>query len=96
MQVPIYVLKAFSKILSSPVGYELAFTMAPGSMKSMMQSVFSTTGAVGAALSIAISPTYKDPDMVWVYASLAATMGIVTVLFYAIWGRDLKRSVPQE
>ncbi|KAI0002843.1 oligopeptide transporter [Xylariaceae sp. FL0662B] len=95
VQVPIYVLEAFSEIFSSPAGYELAFTMAPVSMKSVMQSVFSTTGAIGSALSIAMSPTYKNPDLVWVYASLAVAMGIVTGLFYAIWGRNLKRSVPR-
>ena len=95
VQVPVYVLEAFSEILSSPAAYELAFTMAPASMKSVMQSVYSTTGAVGAALSIAISPTYTDPNMVWVYASLAVVMGIVTAVFYAVWGRDLKRNVTQ-
>lgn len=35
---------------------------------------------------------YKDPDILWVYVSLAVLMGIVTALFYAIWGGDLKRS----
>lgn len=91
MQVPIYVLEGFSEILSSPAGYELAFSMAPVSMKSVMQSVFSTTGAIGSALGIAISPMYKDPDILWVYVSLAVLMGIVTALFYVIWGRDWRR-----
>ncbi|GKT55655.1 oligopeptide transporter [Colletotrichum tofieldiae] len=79
VQVPIYVLEALSEILSSPAGYE----------KSVMQSVFSATGAVAAGLSIAISPMYKDPDMVWVYASLAVLMGAVTTVFYLIWARKL-------
>jgi dipeptide/tripeptide permease len=96
LQLPIFALEAFSEILSSPAGYELAFTMAPGSMKSVLQAVFSITGAVGSSLSIALSPLYKDPDMVWVYASLAIVMGIVTVVFYSIWGRKLRRTIVQK
>ncbi|CRG82667.1 hypothetical protein PISL3812_00011 [Talaromyces islandicus] len=96
LQVPIFALEAFSEILSSPAGYELAFTMAPGSMKSVLQAVFSTTGAVGSSLSIALSPLYKDPNMVWVYASLATVMAIVTIVFYSIWGRKLGRTIVQE
>lgn len=93
VQVPVYILEAFSEILSSPAGYELAFSMAPISMKSVMQSVFSTTGAIGAGLGIALSPTYKDPNMIWVYASIAIVMGMVTCLFYLIWGRSLAHTV---
>lgn len=68
------VLEAMSEILSSSAGYELAFSMVLGSMKSVMQSVFMTTGAVAAGLSIAISPTYKDPEMLSVQSSLAIVM----------------------
>jgi POT family proton-dependent oligopeptide transporter len=87
VQLPIYVVEALSEILSSPAGYEMAFTMAPGSMKSLLQAAFSATGATGAVLSIIISPTYKNPYLVWVYTSLAAAMGLVTLLFCLIWGR---------
>lgn len=87
VQLPIYALEAISEILSSPAGYELSFIMAPVSIKSVLQAMFSATGALGAALSIIISPTYKDPDLVWVYTSLAAAMGMVTITFYLLWGR---------
>ncbi|KAK6215462.1 hypothetical protein QIS74_08481 [Colletotrichum tabaci] len=90
VQLPVYLLEAMSEILSSPAGWELAFSMAPGSMKSVMQSVFMTTGAVGAGLSIAISPLYKDPEMLFVWASLAIVMAIATGMFYAVWGRKLR------
>jgi POT family proton-dependent oligopeptide transporter len=92
LQLPVYALEAFSEILSSPAGYELAFTMAPVSMKSLIQAVFSATGALGATLSIIISPTYKDPHMVWVYTSLATAMGIVTIVFYCIYGKGSKQA----
>ncbi|KAF6815335.1 oligopeptide transporter [Colletotrichum sojae] len=62
---------AMSEIPSSSAGYELAFSMVPGRMKSAMQTVFMTTGAVGAGLSIPISPTYKDPEMLSIRSSLA-------------------------
>ncbi|KAJ5556993.1 hypothetical protein N7494_000908 [Penicillium frequentans] len=87
LQVPIFALEAFSEILSSPAGYELAYTMAPSNMKSVLQALFSTTGAVGSSLSLALSPLYGDPYMVWVYSSLATAMGIVTLIFYFIWNR---------
>ncbi|KAG6008771.1 hypothetical protein E4U21_003969 [Claviceps maximensis] len=87
LQIPIFALEACSETLSSPAGYELAFTMAPTSMKSVLQALFSATGAVGSSLSIALSPLYRDPYMVWVYGALATAMGIVTFVFYCIWGR---------
>ncbi|KUM56781.1 hypothetical protein ACN42_g10426 [Penicillium freii] len=96
LQLPTFALEAFSEILSSPAGYELAFTMAPGSMKSVLQALFSTTGAVGSSLSIALSPLYKDPNMVIVYASLSIAMGVVTAMFYSIWGRKIKRTVVEK
>ena len=86
VQLPMYVLEAFSEIFASPAGYELAFTMSPKSMKSILQAAFSGTNAFGATLSIAISPTYKNPKFVWVYASLAVTMGLVTLGFYSCFG----------
>ncbi|KAL8790862.1 MAG: hypothetical protein Q9195_006187 [Heterodermia aff. obscurata] len=86
IQLPIYVLEAFSEIFASPAGYELAFTMSPKSMKSILQAAFSGTNAFGAALSIAISPTYKNPNFVWVYSSLAVAMGVVTLGFYSVFG----------
>jgi dipeptide/tripeptide permease len=78
------VLEAFSEILCSPAGFELAFTTVPKSMQSVFQAVFNVGNIVVAVLSIAISPTYKDPNMVWVYASLAIVMGIVAGLWYGI------------
>ncbi|CRL19425.1 Major facilitator superfamily, general substrate transporter [Penicillium camemberti] len=87
LQVPIFALEAFSETLSSPAGYELAYTMAPSSMKSVLQALFSTTGAVGSSLSLALSPLYGDPYMVWVYSSLAIAMGTVTLIFYFVWNR---------
>ena len=86
VQLPIYFLEAFSEIFATPAGYELAFTMSPKSMKSILQAAFCLTNALGASLSIAISPTYKNPNLVWVYTSLAVAMGIVALGFYSVFG----------
>lgn len=86
VQLPIYVLEAFSEIFATPAGYELAFTMAPKSMKSILQATFSATNAFGAILSIAISSTYKNPKLLWLYGSLAIAMGLTTVGFYSAFG----------
>jgi len=91
IQLPTYVLEAISEIFATPAGYELAFTLSPKSMKSILQAMFSATNAFGATLSIAISPTYKNPELLWVYTSLAVAMGFVTVAFYWIFGMKWRR-----
>lgn len=88
IQLPIYVFEAFSEIFASPAGYELAFTASPKTMKSVLQAVFSATNAFGAILSIAISPTYKNPNLVWVYTSLSVAMGLITFAFYIVFRRS--------
>ena len=81
--------RPFSEIFATPAGDELALTMSSKSMKSILQAAFCLL--FGAALGIAISPTYKNPHLEWLYASLAIAMGIVTVGFHSSFGSKLWR-----
>ncbi|KAJ5168601.1 Oligopeptide transporter [Penicillium canariense] len=85
VQIPVYVLEAF-EIFATPAGYEMAFLLSPKSMKSILQAMFSLTNAVGASLSIAISPIYKNPALLWMYVSLAVAMAIDSSVFYLVFG----------
>lgn len=75
----------FSEIFASVTGLEYAFTKAPASMKSFIMSLFLLTSAFGAALGLLLSPTAKDPYLVWMYAVLATTCFIAGTVFWRIF-----------
>ncbi|WBW70740.1 plasma membrane PTR family peptide transmembrane transporter Ptr2 [Schizosaccharomyces osmophilus] len=82
IQIPAYVLIAFSEIFASITGYEYAYTKAPASMKSFITSLFLLTNAFGAILSICISSTAVDPKLTWMYAGVAITAFIAGIAFF--------------
>ena len=82
IQIPAYVLIAFSEIFASVTGLEYAYTRAPASMKSFITSLFLLTNAVGSALGIAISSTSVNPKFVWSYTGLASASFIAGCLFW--------------
>lgn len=87
VQAPVYVLEGLSEIFASPAGYEYAFTHAPKTMKSIVQAIFALTAAGGSVIGLALSPTYKDPDLLGMYAGLAGAMLGTTILFAVIFRR---------
>ncbi|KAK7203538.1 putative MFS peptide transporter [Myxozyma melibiosi] len=87
VQTPAYFFIALSEIFASVTGLEYAYTKAPASMKSFVMSLFLLTNAFGAAIGIAISPTAKDPDMVWTYTSLAIITLFFGGLFWIIFSK---------
>ena len=82
IQAPAYLLIALSEIFASVTGLEYAYTKAPTSMKSFMNSLFLLTSAIGAALGAAIAPAAKDPNLTWFYAVLAVSSFITGTLFW--------------
>jgi POT family proton-dependent oligopeptide transporter len=50
-------------------------------------SMFLLTNAFGSALGIALSPTAKDPKLVWMYTGLAVAAAIAGVAFWLIYHR---------
>lgn len=85
IQIPAYILIAISEILASITGLEYAYTKAPVKMKSFVMSLFLLTNAFGSALGIAVSPTSKDPKLVWTYTGLASACFLGGCLFWLIF-----------
>lgn len=85
-QTGAYMLIGISEIFASVTGLEYAYTKAPPSMKSFVQSMFLLTNAFGSAISEALNPLLYDPAIMWMFAGLAIasfiTGGIIWVLFH--------------
>jgi POT family proton-dependent oligopeptide transporter len=82
LQLPAYVLDGLAGIFFYPTGQEYAYTKAPSSMKSLVQSILMFTVALGSLLAFAFSPLYRDPINVIMFACLGGLMFVTTVLFY--------------
>lgn len=85
IQAPVYVFVSLSEIFASITGLEYAYTKAPSNMKAFIMAIFLFTNAFGAVLGIAISPTAKDPKILWMYVALAVVAFIAGVSFYFIY-----------
>ncbi|MCJ1291852.1 hypothetical protein MMC34_003399 [Xylographa carneopallida] len=90
-QIPIYVLEGFSEAFAFPAMYEYAYSKAPKSMKAVVQAVLSLTFSLAALLGIALSPTYYDPQLLTMYASLAGAMALTTVIFVVVFWKYNKQ-----
>jgi POT family proton-dependent oligopeptide transporter len=85
LQTPAYVLIGVSEIFASVSGLEYAFTKAPPTMKSFVQSMYLLTNAVGAAIGMGLSPLAKDPEIQWMYVGLCCASFAVAVVFWWIF-----------
>jgi POT family proton-dependent oligopeptide transporter len=70
-QTGAYMLIGISEIFASVTGLEYAYTKAPPSMKSFVQSMYLLTNAFGSAISEALNPVLVDPKIQWMYVGLA-------------------------
>jgi POT family proton-dependent oligopeptide transporter len=82
VQIPAFVLIAFSEIFASITGLEYAFTKAPKNMRSLVMSMFLFTNAVSSAIAQAFTPLSDDPLLVWNYASVAIIAFVIGILFW--------------
>ena len=87
LQTPAYLFIGISEIFASITGLEYAYTKAPPSMKSFVMSLFLLTTAFGSALGIALSPTAKDPKLVWMYTGLTIAALLAGCAFWLIYHR---------
>ena len=59
-----------SEIFASVTGLEYAYTKAPPSMRSFVQSTYLLTNAFGSALGEALTPVAYDPAVLWMFVGL--------------------------
>ncbi|KAL2864319.1 peptide MFS transporter [Aspergillus lucknowensis] len=85
IQTPAYMFIGISEIFASVSGLEYAYTKAPPSMKSFVQSMYLLTNAFGSALAEALTPAAYDPAIMWMFAGLAIASFSVGVIFFAIY-----------
>lgn len=81
IQIPAYVLDGLAGIFFYPTGQEYAYSKAPSSMKSLIQSILMVTVGLGAALAFALSPAYKDPKNTIMFATVSGVMFLTTCIF---------------
>jgi len=82
VQTPAYVFIGISEIFISVTGLEYAYTKAPPSMKSFVQSLFLFTTAIGSALNEALVPATGDPDIMWMYTGIAVASFVTAAAFW--------------
>ncbi|PHH83844.1 hypothetical protein CDD82_36 [Ophiocordyceps australis] len=85
VQVPAYVFIGLAEIFISVTGLEYAYTKAPPSMKSFVQSIYLFTNAFGSALSEALVSVAVDPKYLWMYTGVACFCFITGCVFWALF-----------
>lgn len=85
VQTPAYVFIGLSEIFISVTGLEYAYTKAPPSMKSFVQSLYLFTNAFGSALSEALVSVAMDPKYLWMYTGVAVFAFCTGCVFWALF-----------
>ncbi|KAJ5109478.1 hypothetical protein N7456_006153 [Penicillium angulare] len=85
IQTPAYVFIGISEIFASVSGLEYAYTKAPPSMKSFVQSMYLLTNAFGSALAEALTPAAFDPAIMWMFVGLACASFLCGIVFWFIF-----------
>ncbi|KAF2103817.1 PTR2-domain-containing protein [Rhizodiscina lignyota] len=85
IQAPAYMLIGISEVFASVTGLEYAYTKAPPSMKSFVQSMYLLTNAFGSAIGEALVPVLVDPKVLWMYVGLAFTSFITGCVVWLLF-----------
>ena len=85
VQTPAYVFIGVAEIFLSVTGLEYAYTKAPPSMKSFVQSMYLFTNAFGAAINMALVSVAHNPKFVWMYTGVGITAFVTSIVFYALF-----------
>ncbi|KAH6884930.1 POT family protein [Thelonectria olida] len=85
IQTPAYIFIGLSEIFISVTGLEYAYTKAPPSMKSFVQSIYLFTNAFGSAISEALVSVAVNPKFVWMYTGVAVFAFLTGCVFWVIF-----------
>lgn len=86
-QIPVYVLQSIAEIFSQITATEYAYSQAPVDMRSLMQAIAQSFGALAAVLGVAIAPVSRDPWLTTLYACMAAAMAVTCAMFWFFFMR---------
>ena len=87
VQIPVHFLLATGEILGLVSLSEYTYAEAPKDIKVVVQSFQQLTGAIGAALGVALGPVSKDPWLVIMFATFAGVTGIGALVFWVCFRR---------
>lgn len=82
LQIPMISIGAISECFCQVTAYEIAYARSPKNMKAVVMSIFLFQNAISSAIAQIVIPAIQDPTLVWVWASPAICMFVVSVLFY--------------
>ncbi|KAH7136965.1 POT family-domain-containing protein [Dactylonectria estremocensis] len=85
IQTPAYIFIGLSEIFISVTGLEYAYTKAPPTMKSFVQSIYLFTNAFGSAISEALVSVAVNPKFVWMYTGVACFSFATGCVFWFIF-----------
>ncbi|KAM0251909.1 hypothetical protein ACHAQJ_007971 [Trichoderma viride] len=85
VQTPAYLFVGLAEIFISVTGLEYAYTKAPPTMKSFVQSLYLFTNAFGSAIAEALVSVSKNPDFTWMYTGVAGASFITAFVFYYLF-----------
>lgn len=85
IQTPAYILIGVSEIFASVSGLEYAYTKAPPTMKSFVQSMYLLTNAFGSAIGMALTPVAYDPAILWMFVGLCGASFTAGIVFWLVF-----------
>ncbi|KAJ0115747.1 hypothetical protein J7T55_010570 [Diaporthe amygdali] len=81
-ELPMIILGAISEIFVNVTSYEIAYSRAPGNMKSVVFSICLFMTALYAAAGEVLTPVIQDPYLVWIWFGPAIVLFAQTVIFW--------------
>ena len=93
IQAPLYFLIATGEIFAYVTGIEYAIDHSPKDMKVLVQAISLLLAGVGSAFAMALAQVARDPNLLWLYASLTGGMAATTLIFWLVF-RRYDRSEP--
>jgi POT family proton-dependent oligopeptide transporter len=82
VQTPVWFILAVAEILGFATIAEIAYELAPKSMKSLVQAVTQVTAGLATIVGIAMSPLARDPNLVILYSTIAGLTSVSAGLFW--------------